>query len=101
MCSANGRSLRRDVKNAHGPSNSVIGWSDGRVYQTTAKAQLVADATMDRVKPVTPDARFGSKTAANDTRAVLLKKPRSAGSDERPHRALIEIADALCAGRRR
>ncbi len=71
----------QDVKNATGPANSVVRGSDGRVYQTNSKGQVVADITKDRVKPVTPGQGFGPKRPPTAQELNWLEKMKDAIRD--------------------
>jgi len=51
----------QNVKNLTGPPNSAVRGSDGRVYFTNEKGQVVLDVTSTRAKPVTPGVGYGPK----------------------------------------
>ncbi len=53
----------QNVKTATAPPNSIVRGSEGRVFQTNEKGQIIADITKDRVKPVQPGTGFGKKRA--------------------------------------
>jgi RHS repeat-associated protein len=51
------------VKDLVGPPNSLVRGAEGRIYQTNAQGNVIADITAGRVKPVEPGVGFGPKRA--------------------------------------
>lgn len=49
------------VKGLQGPPNSIVKGSNGRVFETNSKGEVINDITRDRVKPVIPGRGFGQK----------------------------------------
>ena len=71
----------QNVKNTTGPPNSVIRGSDGRVYQTNDKGQIINDITRDRVKPVNRGQGFGDKRPPTEQELNWLRKMEKAVED--------------------
>lgn len=71
----------QDVKTTTGPPKSVVRGSDGRIYQTNDKGQIIKDITKDRVKPVTPGQGFGPKRPPTAQELSWLEKMAQAIRD--------------------
>jgi len=63
-----------NVKNLTGPPNSAIKGSDGRVFVTNDKGQVILDITKDRVKSVCPGQGFGPKQPPTQEQLDLINK---------------------------
>jgi hypothetical protein len=64
----------QDAKTTTGPPNSIIRGSDGRIYQTNDKGQVIKDITKERVKPVEPGRGFGPKREPTKEELNWLEK---------------------------
>lgn len=62
------------VKNAIGPANSVLKGSQGRIFITNNKGQVIWDITSERAKSVIPGVGFGPKVAPTKEQLNLIKK---------------------------